>query len=47
MGTVLSFEGSQEAVLNVTLNKSNLDEYRRKFPVHLDADEFEVGTRQG
>lgn len=44
MGAVLSFEGGKQAVLNVTLNKSSLDEYRRKFPVHLDADDFELGA---
>jgi omega-amidase len=30
----------QQALLTITLNKAPLDEFRAKFPAHLDADAF-------
>jgi len=41
-GTILGFEENREAALNVTLRKDELDQYRMKFPVHLDADDFTI-----
>ncbi len=31
----------QEFVATVTLDKAALDEFRAKFPAHLDADDFQ------
>lgn len=39
-GTLLGLEEDNEAILNITLSKQDLVEYRERFPVHLDADKF-------
>ena len=41
-GTILGFEKNVKNVLNLTLSQSELSDYRQKFPVHLDADNFKV-----
>lgn len=40
-GETLSFSESEEIML-VTLNRKDLDNFRIKFPAHLDADGFEL-----
>jgi len=40
-GETLSFSESEEIML-VTLNRKDLDNFRTKFPAHLDADGFEL-----
>lgn len=45
---VYSFKGEEllfsedDSILNITLNKSELDRFREKFPAHLDADDFDI-----
>ena len=45
---VYSFKGEtllfseEEAILNITLSKSDLGEFRTKFPAQLDADSFQI-----
>lgn len=37
------FENENEEIIQTeTLSKSNLEEFRKKFPAHLDADEFDI-----
>jgi predicted amidohydrolase len=33
---------SEETVVNVQLSLKDLNSYRKKFPVHLDGDDFEI-----
>jgi len=40
-GETLAFSESEE-IINITLSKSNLTNFREKFPAHLDADDFEI-----
>ncbi|MFT6871328.1 MAG: omega-amidase [Roseivirga sp.] len=40
-GETLAFSESEE-ILNITLSKSSLIDFREKFPAHLDADDFEI-----
>lgn len=42
MGNILAEQADTEAILNVTLDLNVVQEYRDKFPAHLDADDFEV-----
>jgi len=41
-GEVIYRAGEEEAMQRVDLKLSELREYRQKFPVHLDADEFDI-----
>ena len=41
-GAILGFEENKEAVLNITLSKKDLAQYRENFPVHMDADNFKI-----
>ncbi len=40
-GETLAFSDTEE-VINITLSKSNLTDFREKFPAHMDADDFEI-----
>ncbi len=39
-GEKLLFADNQEGVFSITLDKENLDKYRKNFPAYLDSDEF-------
>jgi len=39
-GQVLAQAGEEETILRVTLTKAALDDFRQKFPVHLDSDDY-------
>ncbi len=41
-GMPLADAQDQEQLVNATLSKTMLDEFRKKFPVHRDADRFEL-----
>jgi omega-amidase len=41
-GNLLNALLEKQGILNVTLSKKELDAFRKKFPVHLDADSFEL-----
>lgn len=41
-GTALFYEDNKEVVKSITLSRSDLERYREKFPVHLDADDFDI-----
>lgn len=41
-GTALAHLGDRDAVQTVELDKRELERYRQKFPVHLDADRFRL-----
>ena len=41
-GKVIYYEKGREAIQTVTLDKSAMNDLREKFPVHLDADNFEL-----
>lgn len=40
-GEILAFSDSEE-IITLTLDKTALDEFRAKFPAHLDADHFDL-----
>jgi len=40
-GETLAFS-EKEGIIHVTLNKESLDSFRKKFPAHLDADQFRI-----
>ena len=42
-GTSLIHMGEQEEIQTIPLNKDELESYRKKFPVQLDADRFRLG----
>ncbi len=41
-GTLASLPPGEEGILVATLDLDELEEFRKKFPVHLDADDFEL-----
>jgi len=41
-GETLFFNEGEEVIHTEELNYDSLDQYRKKFPVHLDADEFSI-----
>lgn len=41
-GSQLFYQNDAEIIKNYTLNKLELENFRNKFPAHLDADEFEI-----
>lgn len=41
-GSVIYYEEGREAIKTVTLERSLMDQLREKFPVHLDADRFQI-----
>lgn len=41
-GEKLLFADNQEGVFSITLDKENLDKYRKNFPAYLDSDEFDL-----
>ena len=41
-GSVLLDAGEETGCFTTTINKKALDDYRKKFPAHLDADAFEL-----
>ncbi|OEK01927.1 amidohydrolase [Roseivirga sp. 4D4] len=40
-GETLAFS-EEEEIVNLTLSRSSLDDFREKFPAHLDADQFRI-----
>jgi len=41
-GNAIFFEGDKESIKVVTLARQELDQLREKFPVHMDADRFDI-----
>ncbi|MTI41745.1 amidohydrolase [Fulvivirga lutimaris] len=41
-GETLYFSEDNESISTVILSKQDLDQFREKFPAHLDADEFDI-----
>lgn len=41
-GKVISHAGEKEIISQVKLSKNNLEQFREKFPVHLDFDQFDL-----
>lgn len=41
-GNQLAYCENEEKILQITLSKAELLEYREKFPAHMDADSFEI-----
>jgi omega-amidase len=46
-GNQLFYQKDSEIIVNQTLNKKDLEDFRNKFPAYLDADNFEIVVKKG